>query len=93
MDKNVTRVKFFIFSVLFFIAAGGEFYYLNSRPSNVGILKSFVHVTNFFNIAFYSNTPYFRHRDLNNIDILFSYHPSLRESKVGTFINSAPVKK
>lgn len=95
MEKNVTNVKlkFFTFLLFYLLILGGELFYLSSRPTNLEALKKFAQVTEFFTIAFYSNTPLLRHRDLNNIDAIFPYHPALRESKMGTFINASPVKK
>lgn len=95
MGKNVTKIKlkFFSFVAFCLLILSGELFYLSSRPTNLKALKDFVDETEFFSIAFYSNTPFLRHRDVNNIDIIFSHHPALRESKMGTFINTAPVKK
>lgn len=84
--------KFYIIStslVIFFILQIG---YLTTHNKNLSPLLEFINFTSFPNPAFYSNIYFLRHKDLNNIDIIFSLHPSLKENALGSFVLKSPIK-
>ncbi|PID47732.1 MAG: hypothetical protein CR967_03655 [Proteobacteria bacterium] len=93
MEKSVSKRGFFIFFGLIFLSLVAQIGYLSSHPKNTKLLNDFLDLSSLNGFAFYSNTPYLRHRDLKNADTLFGLHPSLRENKLGTFILSNPVRK
>lgn len=92
MEKSVSRGKFLLFTFLLITFLGGELLYLSSRPKHSQTLKDFLSISKFFAPSLYTDTAYLRYRDFHNADILFSYHPALRESKIGAFIYKAPVQ-
>lgn len=93
MGKCVNKRRFYIFITILVSCLGLQVSYLTLRPNHQTLLENFLHVSTLTSPAFYLNSPYLRHRDLNNIDRLYTFHPALRESEIGTFIISAPVKK
>lgn len=92
MEQCVNRKKFFIFLTFILIFTGVQVSYLILHPTNKKVLNNFLHVSTLSSPSIYINTPFLRYRDLNNEDRIFTFHPALKESKIGTFIQKAPVK-
>lgn len=92
MEQSVSKKSFFSISFILIFSFVLEVGYLSFKTKNLAPLNEFVKLTSFSSPAFFSNTPYLRHRNLKNPNVLFGLHPGLHESKTATFIQSAPIK-
>ncbi len=90
MGKYVSKFVIFL-SGLFAIVVSLLFYLNNSKKSLLPLVE-FINYTHLTSPAFYQNSPYLRHRDLNNASEIFASHPALRESGFGSFTLKAPIK-
>ncbi|NLK67147.1 MAG: hypothetical protein GX282_06710 [Campylobacteraceae bacterium] len=85
--------RFYVFCVLVAVFLVGEIIYLGLKDYNFEGRRKFVELTGTTSFAFYVDTPYLRHQYLHGVDEIYRYHPSFRESKIGSFINTGYAKK
>lgn len=71
----------------------GEIFYLKNKDYNADEKLEFVRLTGINSFAFYIQTPYLRHQFSHDVNEIYSYHPSFRESKIGTFTNTGYEKR
>ncbi len=87
---ELNKKTFLLFSL--FLISATIFEIILIKNPNSKMVANFVKITTFYNPSFYINNPHLRHRDLNNINAIFEYSPSLREKEIGSFILKAPIK-
>ncbi len=64
----------------------------NIKNPDQKVVANFLKISTLSGFSFYLDSFYLRHRDLNNIDTVFDFSPSLKERSIGTFILKAPIK-
>ncbi len=87
---DISKKSFFILSFSLVFAITLEIVFIEKIDQKV--IANFLQTSTLTGFSFHVNSLYLRHRDLNNVDILFDFSAGLKERDIATFLLKAPLK-